>query len=296
LSKTFIERIVEVTRAQVPLWACELTSRHIIVAGVSKQRNKVKAKVATELSAGSVTGSLTETNIANSEATRAAVLEALNQAGFEGSEIAVIVPDDAVRIAFLTVEKLSKDPEERQTFIRWKLKKTVPFDVDSAQIAVRILGTRTDGAADMIVTLSPRTVIQEYENLFDSMDIHAGLVLPSTLAALNLFVPPPADSLFLKIAPGCMTTTVFQQARMQFYRRVVDVSAYEAVYPTVMYYQDKLGGKVLQQLVVCGYDSDIRASMVEVQEKLGLAPQRLEPKPIDDIFKPALGGVHCEAI
>jgi type IV pilus assembly protein PilM len=243
-----------------------------------------------------VTGSLTETNIANKEATQAAVLDALNEAGFEGSEIAVVVPDDAVRIAFLTVEKLSKDPEEQQTFIRWKLKKTVPFDVDSSQIAFRILGRRTDGSADMIVTLSPRAVIQEYENLFDSMDIHAGLVVPSTLAALNLFVPPPADSLFLKIAPGCITTTIFQHGRMQFYRRVVDASAYEAVYPTVMYYQDKLGGKALQQLVVCGYDADVRASLAELQDKLGLTPQRLEPKAVHDIFKPALGGVHCEAI
>ena len=296
MSKTLIERMVDAVRAQVPLWACELTSRHIIVAGVSKQRNKVKARLAAELRAQSVTGSLTETNIANKEATRAAVLDALNEAGFEGSEIVVIVPDDAVRIGFLTVEKLSKDPGEQQTFIRWKFKKTVPFDVESAQIAFRTLGTRTDGSADILVTLSPRAVIQEYENLFDSMDIHAGFVIPSTLAALKLFIPPPADSLFIKIAPDCITTTIFQHGRMQFYRRVVDGSAYEAAYPTVMYYQDKLGGKALGQLVVCGYDSDVQASIEELRLKLGLRPERLEPKAIDDIFKPALGGVHCETI
>jgi hypothetical protein len=148
----------------------------------------------------------------------------------------------------------------------------------------------------MLVTLSPRAVIQEYENLFDSMDIHAGFVLPSTLAALNLYSPPPADALFLKLAPGCITTTIFQQGRMQFYRRLLEVSAYEAAYPTVMYYQDKLGGKALGQLVVCGYDMDVRASIEELQDKLGLRPERLEPKGVEDIFKPALGGVHCEAI
>jgi Tfp pilus assembly PilM family ATPase len=208
----------------------------------------------------------------------------------------VIVPDDAVRIAFLTVEKLSKHPEEQQTFIRWKFKKNVPFDVESAQIAFRLLGTRPDGSSDMLVTLSPRTVIEEYENLFDSMDIHAGMVVPSTLAALNLFTPPPADSLFLKIAPTCITTTVFQQGRMQFYRRVVEVSAYEAVYSTLMYYQDKLGGTALGQLVVCGYDTDVRGSIQELQEKLGLRPEGLGSRAMEDIFKPALGGVHCEAI
>ena len=120
--------------------------------------------------------------------------------------------------------------------------------------------------------------------------------MPSTLAALNLFIPPPADSLFLKIAPACITTSVFQQGRMQFYRRVVDVSAYEAVYSTLMYYEDKLGGNALGQLVVCGYDTDVRGSMQELQEKLGLRPDRLEPIAMEDIFKPALGGVHCETI
>jgi Tfp pilus assembly PilM family ATPase len=288
--------MIEAIHAQVPLWACELTSRHIIVAGVNRQRTKIKGKLTAEVRTQDLVGSLTETNIPNKEGTRAAVLDALNQAGFEGSEIAVIVPDDAVRIAFLTVEKLSKDPEEQQTFIRWKFKKTVPFDIDFAQIAFRTLGTKADGSSDMLVTLSPRAVIQEYENLFDSMDIHAGFVLPSTLAALNLYSPPPADSLFLKIAPGCITTTIFQQGRMQFYRRVVEVSAYEAVYPTVMYYQDKLGGKALGQLVVCGYDMDVRASIEELQDKLGLRPERLQPKGVEDIFKPVLGGVHCEAI
>ena len=83
---------------------------------------------------------------------------------------------------------------------------------------------------------------------------------------------------------------------MQFYRRVVDVSAYEAVYSTLMYYEDKLGGNALGQLVVCGYDTDVRGSMQELQEKLGLRPDRLEPIAMEDIFKPALGGVHCEAI
>ena len=62
-----------------------------------------------------------------------------------------------------------------------------------------------------------------------------------------------------------------------------------------MYYQDKLGGKALEQLIVCGYDADIRSSIADLQDKLGLPAQRLEPKNVEDIFKPALGGVHCDA-
>ncbi len=249
MSKTVVDRVREVFRPQAPLWACEVTSKHVIVAGVNKKRNQIEGKVATDVTPGP-------------EGLRAGVRYALSNAGFKGSEIGVVVPDDTARIAFLTAEKLSRDPEEQKTGV------------------------------DLLVALSPRSIVQEYENLFDSLGIHAGMVMPSTLAALNLFNVPSVDALFLKIAPDCITTTVFQNQRMAFYRRIAETALYDAVYPTVMYYQDKLGGKALEQLTVCGYETDIRFSLVELQEKLGLSPERLDPKSVDDIFKPVLGSVH----
>ena len=292
MSNGILEKVAEVFHPPVPLWACEITSKHVIVAGVSKRRSQVREKMAVQLPAGSVSGSLSGINIHNVEAARSTLKKALSDAAFQDSEITVIVPDDAARIAFLTVEQLSKNPDEQQTFIRWKFKKTVPFDVDSAQVAYRVLGPH-NGGIEMLVSLSPRSVIQEYEDLFDSLDLHAGLVMPSTLAALNVLNAPAGDVLFLKIAPDCITTTVFQDKRMRFYRRVTDVvSLYDAVYPTVMYYQDKLGGHAFQHLFVCGYDSDIRTLVAEIQEKLRLFAQPLEPRSVEDIFKPALGAVH----
>jgi len=285
LSKGLVETITEVFKPQAPLWACELTSKHVIVAGVNSRRNRISEKWAAELPTGPTV-----------ESARPVVRALLSEAGFKGSEIAVVVPDSTARIAFLTAENPSSNPEERRTFIRWKLKKSIPFDVDTAQVAYRVLGPhRTGTGVDMLVALSPRSVVQEYETLFDGLDVHAGMVLPSTLAALNLFVPPSGDALFVKIAPDCVTTTVFQNRRVQFYRRVTDVSIYDAVYPTVLYYQDKLGGNALQQLYVCSYDTDVLMDTDEIQKKLGLAARRLEPKTIEDLYKPALGAIHLKA-
>ena len=70
------------------------------------------------------------------------------------------------------------------------------------------------------------------------------------------------------------------------------LSLYDAVYPTLLYYQDKLGGKAFEQLFVCGYDSDLRSQLQEIQDKLGLAAQRIDPKSVDDIYKPVLGSMH----
>jgi type IV pilus assembly protein PilM len=294
LSKGLAEKITEIARPQTPFWACEMTPKHIIVAGVNHTRNSVRAKIASALPEGLIASSHSEPNIRNRESVRSLAKQLLNEAGFAGSEIALVIPDDIVRIAFVTAETRSKKSADLETFIRWKLKKTVPFDVDSAQLAYRVVGTPNGSSPmDILVALSPRSVVEEYENLFDDLDIHAGMVTPSTLAALNLLNAPAGDSLVLKVTPDCVTTTVFKDARIQFYRRIADVtSLYDAAYPTVMYYQDKLGGAGLRHLFVCGYDQDLRPSISELQEKLGLTAQRMEPGNVDDIFKPVLGSVH----
>jgi len=284
LNKGLVETITDFFKPQVPLWACELTAKHVIIAGVNSRRNKISDKFAAELSTGR-----------EIKDARPLVQALLSEVKFNGSEIAVVVPDSTARIAFLTVENPSNNPEEQQTFIRWKLKKSIPFDVDAAQVAYRILGPHRGGpGVDVLVALSPRSVVREYEALFDALDIHAGMILPSTLAALNVFTPPSGDALFVKVAPDCVTTTVFQGRRIQFYRRVTDTSLYDAIYPTVLYYQDKLGGNALQHLYVCGYDGDLQMSLEQIQEKLGLSAQRVEPKSVEDIYKPALGAIHVK--
>jgi type IV pilus assembly protein PilM len=285
LASGILKSVTDVFKPQTPVWACEITSKHVIAAGVGSRRGRITDKWAAELPAGAAVATA-----------RPAIRDLLNQVGFKGSEIVVVVPDEAAKISLLTAENPSRHVEEQQTFIRWKLKKTIPFDVDTAQVAYQVLGPHNGGAGvDMLVVLSPRSIVQEYETLFESMDIHAGMILPSTLAALNLLRAPAGDALFVKVSPDCITTTVFQNRRVQFYRRVTDSSVYDAVYPTLMYYQDKLGGKALEQLFVCGYDEDLRASLEEIHQKLGLLAQRLEPKSTDDIFKPVLGAVHFRA-
>ena len=241
-------------------------------------------------------GTLTSDGKAESfEFARPFVRDVLSEVGFKGSEIAVVVPDATTRIALLTSENPSKNPEDQRTFIRWKLKKSVPFDVDAAQVAYRIIGPHRNGTGiDLLVALSPRSVVQGFESLFEPMDIHAGLILPSTLAALNMLTLPDSDALFVKIAQDCVTTTVFQKGRVQFYRRVTDVTLVDAVYPTVLYYQDKLGGAALNRMYVCGYDADLRMSLQDVSEKLGLSPLTIGPTDIEDIFKPTLGAMHLK--
>jgi len=284
LSSTLTESVKQLFRPQQPLWSCEFTTQHLIVAGVNAKRNQIRGKSAAPMPDGA--------SVQASETLLPFLRESLRAASFRGSEIALVIPDEAARIAFVTTETLPKTREEQHTFLRWKLKKAVPFDVDTAQVAFRVVRALKPSGYDILVALSPRSVIQQYETLMEKLDIHAGFVVPSTLAALNLLEVPADDTLFVKIAPDCVTTTIFQNRHVTFYRRIAELGLYESVFPTVLYYQDKLGGTVFKQIVVCGYNEATRGSITELQDRLGIPAYPLQPRDLDDIYKPALGAVH----
>ncbi len=284
MSSTLSETYRRLFGAQHPLWACEFTATQVIVAGVDRKRSQVQGRSVADLPGGM--------DVQESEEAREVVGRALSAAEFRGSDIAVVIPDDAARIAFITADTLPKTAEEQQTFLRWKLKKSVPFDVETAQMAFRVLRANKRSGYDLVVALAPREIIEGYENLMEKLDIQAGFVVPSTLAAVSLMAPPDQDSLFVKVAPDCVTTTVFQNKQMTFYRRVAEIGLYESVYPTILYYQDKLGGSAFQQMVFCGHDGVPAEAVQELSERVGIPAVPLQPRNIEDIYKPALGAVH----
>jgi type IV pilus assembly protein PilM len=260
---------------------------------VDSGRRRVSGSIIATLPDETIAGSLSDKNFLNPDAVLEITRDVIQQAGARGFEICVVIPDESSRIAFLSTESPPSKPQEREAFVRWKLKKSVPFDVDSAQVAYKVLGPSSGDVkgVDILVALSPRSIIVEYETLLERLGFHAGYVVPSTLAVLSLFPAPVEDVLLVKLAPESITTTVFQNRRPQFFRRVGNIGVYDAVYPTVMYYQDKLGGAAFSSAVVCGYDRDPRPEIEELQEKLGVPVRRMDPKNVDDIYKPALGAL-----
>ena len=299
MSSSLLSPIRQVFKSPRPLWACEFTSRHVIVAGVDASHKKVAGRAVEPLPLDVVQASLGGKNLIEPDTARDITKDAIRRAGVRGYEMSVVIPDDSSRIALVTAENLPGKGEDREAFLRWKLKKAVPFDVDTAQIAYQILGPHqgsNDKGVDVMVALSPRSIIQEYEELLERLDIYAGYVVPSTIAAMNLrpegpSTARPEDVLFVKVAPDSIATTIFQNSRPRFYRRVAEMPLYDAVYPTMMYYQDKLGGTTLSSATVCGYDSDLHSEMEELEDRLNVPVRGMEPRNTEDIYKPALGAV-----
>jgi Tfp pilus assembly PilM family ATPase len=260
----------------------------VIVVGATPDRRNVEAKAVLDLPAGVLNADLKASNFDRAKLAPV-VRQALDLAGFSGSEIVLVIPDDATRVSVMNVDSFPDEQAAQRSFILWKLKKSVPFEVDTAQLAYRKLGQ--NGTIDLLVVLSPRSVTSQYEDLMESMGLHAGILSPSTTAAFNLMELGGGDTLFVKLGPSSITTSVFVEGRLKFYRKVARQPIYEAVYPTIMYYQDKLGGSHIRQLIVCGYDSDTPVADMDLS-KLALPVRQLHSSDLEDMYKPALGALQ----
>ena len=299
MSRSLLNPVSQVFKSPRPLWACEFTSRHVIIAGVDSSRKRVAGRAVEPLPLDAIRPSLNGKNLADFDTVRDITKDAVRRAGVRGYEMSVVIPDDSSRIGLVTADNLPGKAGDREAFLRWKLKKTVPFDIETAQIAYQVLGPHgglNEKGVDILVAASPRAIVQEYEDVMERLDIHAGCVVPSTIAAMNLrpeggTANKPEDVIFVKVAPESIATTVFQNARPRFYRRVAEMPLYDAVYPTMMYYQDKLGGTTLSSATVCGYDADLHRDMEELEDRLDVPVRGMEPRNTEDIYKPALGAV-----
>jgi len=94
---------------------------------------------------------------------------------------ALILPDNAMRLAVLEFDNLPEKEEERMALVRFRLRKTVPFDVDSAAVSFHV-----QTGNKVLVAVAPAEVIAQYEKPFRDAGLHPGIVVPAALTLLEL--------------------------------------------------------------------------------------------------------------
>ena len=88
-------------------------------------------------------------------------------------------------MAVLDFDNFPSDAKEQLALIRFRLRKSVPFDVESAAISYFV--QPAEGKKfDVVVVVAPLEVVSRYEAPFRAAGMNPGLVTTSSLAALNL--------------------------------------------------------------------------------------------------------------
>jgi type IV pilus assembly protein PilM len=216
--------------------------------------------------AGTLMPSPIEDNIKRPE-TIATVLDRFAaQAGSRKSiPAAVILPDFAARVSVLDFDQFPSAKEEQMSLIRFRIRKTVPFDVDSAALSYFVQPAKgAKGKIEVVTVTVALEVIARYEALFRQANFHAGEITTSGLAALNLFSGTETAAV-AKLSGRTLTVMVVAGGALKLYRcveleQVSEEEILSVLYPTLAYVEDELGDKSAR-VVLCGFPQGALAEL-----------------------------------
>jgi type IV pilus assembly protein PilM len=187
-------------------------------------------------------------------------------------DVALILPDYSTRIAVLDFDNFPSDSKEQISLIRFRIKKSVPFDVESAAISYFVQPT-SDKKCDVVVVVTPLEVVSRYEAPFRAAGLNPGLVTTSALAALNL-VADEGITVVAKITGNVLTVMVLRDGRLKLVRCLEvhsnDIAEIAAdLYPTLVFIEDNMAAKA-DRLLLCGFGERTEAARQQFQNELGV--------------------------
>jgi type IV pilus assembly protein PilM len=239
-----------------PRLACEITLDRVIVARASEQMPRLDAYTSRKLAPGVIAPGLNGQNVVDGQALRAAISGGLASVAGKSRDVIVIVPDAAVRVLLLDFDSLPSNPQESEPVIRFRMKKSLPFDVDQAAISYEV--RRSNGNVHAVAAVSPRSIVDEYEAAFRDAGYTPSVVVPSALAALGL-VEGDRPTLMVKVDPLNITIIAAEHQELRLVRtlenpRGTNVTAAElaeAVLPSLVFFEDTFAAHV-EQIYVGG--------------------------------------------
>jgi type IV pilus assembly protein PilM len=194
---------------------------------------------------GAIVPSAIEANIANTAAVKAGVASVCQTLNAKEEDAALLIPDPVIRVFVQHFDDFPRRSEEALPMLRWKLKKSVPFEVDETLLSYMRQAPSTDGV-DVVTAIARLRIIKEYEALLEDASVRPGVVLSTTLAAISL-LDDQKPTLLARISGTALTTAIVREGALAGYRCTeLPVHAdsltphllLEEIYPLAAYYQD----------------------------------------------------------
>jgi type IV pilus assembly protein PilM len=162
--------------------------------------------------------------------------------------VALILPDPVIRVFVQHFEEFPRSPQEAIPMLRWKLKKSIPFEADETVISYMRQPAREEGV-DIVTALARLRIIREYEALAEAASLYPGVILSSSLAAISLLGDEKA-TLLARVSGVALTTAIVRGDVLCGYRctelpahsgDITPQMLLEEIYPVAAYYQDTWG-------------------------------------------------------
>ena len=227
-----------------PLIAIEISSDQVAAARFLRT-GAVSGYFVEELPKGAVNPSAIESNIANPSAVKAAINSVCQSLDAKEEDAALLLPDPVIRVFVQHFDDFPRGTQEAIPMLRWKLKKSVPFEVDETLLSYMRQAPRGEGV-DIVTAIARLRIVKEYEALLEGPGLRPGVVLSSILAAISL-LDDHKPTVLARVSGTSLTTAIVREGVLAGYRctelpthagEVTPHMLLEEVYPLAAYYQD----------------------------------------------------------
>ena len=194
---------------------------------------------------------------------------------------AVILPDYCARVAVLDFDTFPTDPDQRQALVRFRLKKSVPFEVETAMVSY-VEQPRANGSKiEVLAAVISSEIVVQYEAPFRAAGFHPGLITTSSLAALNLLAPD-GITLLVKLSGRVLSVFVLRENAVNLVRciemegdRLDDIES--VLHPTIAYIEDELKGHP-KQIWLAGFGPQMNELAPRWEKEWDVAVQAIRSR------------------
>jgi len=228
-----------------PAVVCEIAPGYVAAARWTHNGTDLDSFAVEALPPGALRPTAVETNVLDANEVRSAIGRVFSRLHLKAQDIALLVPDPVIRVFVLHFDVFPRSTDEAIPLLRWRLKKSVPFEAEETLISYMRQSPREEGV-DVVTGLARLRIIREYEQLVESVGMAAGVVMSSTLAALPL-LNDHQPALLARVAGKTLTTAIAREGVLCGFR-CMELSVAESeipaqvlldeIYPLTAYYQD----------------------------------------------------------
>ncbi len=118
-----------------PRIACEITADRVVAARASDKGTNLEAATAAPLAPGLVTPGLQQANVGDRAKLVSVLHDSLAVVAGRSRDVCVVIPDAATRVLLLDFETLPEKQPDADAVVRFRLKKSLPFDVDQSSVS-----------------------------------------------------------------------------------------------------------------------------------------------------------------
>jgi type IV pilus assembly protein PilM len=244
---------------------------------------RLDAALTASFAEGTLQLSRREPNVTNPQAFMAQVREAHLRLLTKEKSVSVSLSDATGRVVLLDLEARFKNREEGLDIIRWKLKKSLPFDISQVHLDYQTLAEKDNGAVSLLVSLISRPVVTQYEELLLGAGLEPAFIDFTSFNLYRLFEPRlemSENGAFVTFYGGAMTVLIFYGGVLSFYRTKETVgeaqNLYREVNSSFLVYHDRHPGQAVTEVFCMAEAGEAEAFRSLVAEASGLEPVLLD--------------------